>query len=252
VSHNPRLESLEALGSLRTTDILHLDDDPSVTTLRGFENLSRCGTISVSRMSGLSDVDGLAALRGDVILEIVDNAALTSLSALASARPTSIRITANGALATLDGLDRAGDIVSLWLADNPLLTDLESLRNLTRIRSFLKIQNNDALTSIAGLRGLTSVGNLSVLGNNRLENLDGLAALAAVGDPHYGGDVDISTNLVLDDLRGLAGLESIRQNLVIQYNPSLPTCEADWLRDHVGSIGGDVTIHGNNDGGTCP
>jgi len=36
-------------------------------------------------------------------------------------------------------------------------------------------------------------------------------------------------------------------------NPLLPTCEAEWLRDHIGiaNIGDTILINGNGDG-LCP
>ena len=61
-------------------------------------------------------------------------------------------------------------------------------------------------------------------------------------------------NVLLSNLRGLRGLTSIGGDLIVNRNPAIPTCEAEWLRDSVGvpDIAGSIDLSGNSSTGTCP
>ena len=64
------------------------------------------------------------------------------------------------------------------------LSDLSSLRCLTKVRGNAILRYNDALTSLSGLEGLTSVGgNLEINQNSSLTSLSGLTAVALQLDP---------------------------------------------------------------------
>ncbi len=64
-------------------------------------------------------------------------------------------------------------------------TDLNGLHNLNpkqhSINDAVSIESNDALTSLEGLQGLTSIGDCLYIGNNNaLENVDGLQNLSTM------------------------------------------------------------------------
>jgi hypothetical protein len=80
-----------------------------------------------------------------------------------------------------------------------------------------------------------------------LENLHGLEELTSANS------LQILGNASLESLRALSGVTAIDLDLSIYGNPSLPTCEALWLRDSIGVTNiGSVSIGMNNDAGTCP
>jgi hypothetical protein len=112
------------------------------------------------------------------------------------------------------------------------------------------------------LATLTRVeGDLVLEASGSLSNLEGLAGLA-----HIGGTLRLTGNTVLTSLRALTTLQTVGA-ISITENASLPSCEAQWLVDHItdtlgGSIGqlqpdaslepGSVILSGNDGAGTCP
>jgi hypothetical protein len=117
---------------------------------------------------------------------------------------------------------------------NPKLTSIESLAGIAGTVGYLHIEDNDALESLAGLSGVTVIGqqssggDLVIRGNGALTSLNGLENL---------------TNIVLDTSGFYYG------NLYIQDNPLLPTSEAEALRDRLIANGwtGQAFISGNGD-----
>jgi len=103
------------------------------------------------------------------------------------------------------------------------LTSLNGLESLTYVSRYLSIENNDALSDMTGLEGLTEVGNLYIWENDALTSLE-----------------------------GLAGITNIRGRLAIFDNPALPTCLAEELAyDIIGAENiGSISIHDNSD--ECP
>jgi len=137
------------------------------------------------------------------------------------------------------------------------LTDLHGLECLTWIGGGLEIYDNPLLGSLAGLCGVTSVGNQLILDNNAaldsLHGLDNLAAVCATALSESGG-IQIHNNDTLEDLSALGGLTDFPcTHLYVKNNPQLPTCEAENLLDHLYAQGWDGTaqIEGNDDDGTC-
>jgi hypothetical protein len=86
----------------------------------------------------------------------------------------------------------------------------------------LRIHENDALTGLAGVSALASVGSdVSVYGNEELVDLSGLASLATIG-----GSLEIVHNHGLQSL-GLSALTKVDgQAVTIQWNTALPQCLA--------------------------
>jgi hypothetical protein len=67
-------------------------------------------------------------------------------------------------------------------------------------------------------------------------------------------DLTLAENGLLSDLHGLDGLRSVSGSFFISDNRSLPTCEAERLRNLIGlaNIGQVPNIEGNNDEAVCP
>ena len=113
------------------------------------------------------------------------------------------------------------------------------------VRSLLQdgVSFNDALTNVAGLSSLTSVGGrLYIYRNEALLNLDPLSSLTSVG-----GDLTIQINETLTDIDGLSSLTSVGGDLTINYNPALCQSSVDAFVAAC-MIGGSTSAE-DNDGG---
>jgi hypothetical protein len=123
----------------------------------------------------------------------------------------------------------------------------------------LRLYENPELASLVALSSHTFLGGLSIVGNQKLAGVDGLENVGeAAGEVIIGSDVipcntECPLNEALTSLRGLSGLSYIDGNLRIGQNPSLPACEAEWLRDSIGveNIAGGVQLFENAGAGTC-
>ena len=86
----------------------------------------------------------------------------------------------------------------------------------------MNINNNDALTNLDGLGGITSVGlNLVIIGNLALTNLDGLSGITLMGD-----------------------------EFKIYENDALPDCDVCDLLDQITTTPTLIDVHDNVDD-TC-
>jgi len=106
----------------------------------------------------------------------------------------------------LDGLSALTDVgSSLYIQNNPVLSDVTGLSALTNVTRNLWIQNNPGLAHLGGLSALASVGRLlAIFENNTLTNINGLSALTLVG-----GSLVIRDNALLTDVDGLSALSSV-------------------------------------------
>jgi hypothetical protein len=98
---------------------------------------------------------------------------------------------------------------------NPTLSSLSGLENLTEVEGNLQIVKNDSLNNLQGLNGLESLGGKlfifangdSGVGLTSLEGLEGLSYL--------GGDLEIYQNDSLTTLAALEGLSAVGGNVYI-------------------------------------
>ncbi|SDG66846.1 Por secretion system C-terminal sorting domain-containing protein [Dyadobacter soli] len=95
------------------------------------------------------------------------------------------------------------------------ITDLSPLQNIETISGKLTIQNNPALSSLSGLKNLTTAQHLLIYTNNLLNDLSGLERLKFVG-----GSTHIRYNAGLADLKGLDSLTNA-STFYITNNDSL-------------------------------
>ena len=98
---------------------------------------------------------------------------------------------------------------SEWPIGNDALTNLAGLSNLASVGGSLRIVFNGALTNLDGLSSLTSVGGgMDVVGNDSLTNLAGLSNLTSVdGDLEVGGNPSLNIFCGLHPLLSLSGLQ---------------------------------------------
>ena len=236
VTHNPALRALDALGQLMSVGELNVSGDTALTSLDGLDNLSRriAGRVTISANDALTNLDALRNVTGvDGELIVTNNPALTSVDGLRGV---------------------SGPVRGLFVEDCASLTNLDALAGLSgpvgsALLGQLVVSQNDALTNVDGLSGLSGAvaGDLLVLRNRSLTDLEGLRNLTSVGG------LSVVSNPALESLHGLATLASAGRSFSVVDNVVLPTCEAEWLLDQVGgpNIGLDATISGNDDTRAC-
>jgi hypothetical protein len=119
------------------------------------------------------------------------------------------------------------------------ITNMDGLRNVTRIIKSLKINDNPNLTSIAGLSSLTQIDLSLTIGNNdNLVTLDGLQNLVS---PMR--SVTVVNNERLTSINALSGITRILTNLSIGSNPSLTSLNG---LHNVSRVRGSVSIVSND------
>ncbi|HET9959871.1 MAG TPA: hypothetical protein VFQ61_35510 [Polyangiaceae bacterium] len=236
--------TLELTGSVRDLEPLHclervedlvIHDAPQLLSLRGLEQLTEIdGGLELLNLPVLENLIGLPVLQQVGSIELQHNPRLVDLTGLLALNEYSemnVLIRDNAGLTSLVGLHGVGSLNDLHLESNPLLMDLR------------------------GLDQLVAVHNLT------LADLQGLRTVAGLDRLHFvKGNLTISGNENLTDLRSLGAVDSVYSLLSITDNARLPTCRAEWLRDQIGitHIGTDSTsppphyeISGNDDAATC-
>lgn len=129
-------------------------------------------------------------------------------------------ITQLSALAVLDSLPG-----TLAIHNNPLLSNLDGLKNLRDIHGYLSISGNGALTSINGFDSLRGSSSIRITDNPVLSTITGFPKLSVTHDDlsqmfPSGAVMLIAFNPNLISLSGFNGLERIRQ-ININDNPKL-------------------------------
>ena len=201
------------------------------------------GTLTISGPD-IENLDSLSALRGiSGNFWLGDNPLLADISGLTglTTLDRSLSILRNDLLTNVDALGALANKGPgfVEIVDNPALTNIDGLAQLTEIRGFLSIIGNAVLTDLGGLAGLQTVtGGLSLHSNDSLGSLDGLEALSSVG-----GNLRLTSNRNLSDIGALAGLTAVGIRLIVSSNRVLESLHGlEQLR----SVGNDVTIDFNN------
>ena len=260
IGRNEHLETLDGLDNLvRVGQRLTVWGNASLGDLRGLTNLRTAVNVDITKNSSLTSLDGLEKVEFQE-LAIRENASLTELPALVHAIDLRrLTIMENQALQRLDGLDSLRSVESWFdIIDNPVLTDLDGLRNLEYVQRFtiggnprlkglgglenlsstesLEISQNDSLSSLDGLQSLSSVWYLDILGNSRLESLEDLRSLNSVLE------IRISGNPHLENLRGLENVQRTSRSVSILNNEGLEDLRG---LDNLSKVGGGMRIAGN-------
>ena len=222
-----------------------LGDLPGLTSLQGFQSLSRIeGSLQVFG-TGLRNFQGLESLQ-----EVLNVGALQTQAAFRVDK-------LNPGLAIGIDFDQDFNIVD---AGNPALEDFSGLDNLATLNGDVVVGFNDGLQNFEGLDDVKNiVGNVYVMGNDSLQSFRGLDG-DANGDNNDDGLTTISGNLYvgvffdrfgqpiaggnasLENLDGLDQLTSISGKLVLGFNGSLANLAG---LDSLATLGGDLVIVGS-------
>jgi hypothetical protein len=201
------LEDLGALSPspLRTiNESLYLNGNAELVQIEGLAGLERIlGSLVIEQNARLGDLGGLE----NVVAVGSDSAANTLV---VSGNPALVNLEALGA-ATNGALSLD---VGLVVTDNDALTSLRGVSGLTSTSNVL-LANNPALTEIGGLEDLVESGNVTVASNTGLETSD-FPALEAVDT------LSVTASSALTSL-SLPSLATVRQNITIASNPLLTT-----------------------------
>ncbi len=150
--------------------------------------------------------------------------------------PLYIGATDGSDITDLTPLSSLTSVGGLQVVNNPSLTSLDGLNNITSVGGLLEIYYNHALTNLNGLSSITSLGgNLVVDNNSLITNLDGLSGITSVG-----GDLYIRFNSQLTDLGGLSGITAVVGNLEVYYNLALTNLDG---LSSIESVGGALDIN---------
>ncbi|UOY06819.1 fibronectin type III domain-containing protein [Muricauda sp. SCSIO 64092] len=170
-----------------------LSYQPSINSLEGLSTIT-----AINGLLRISWVNNLVSLKG------LEN--ISSLGALYLIRVDKLK-----------NLDELLNVTSFeheslisFIGINDSLTNIDGLKNVTKINSRLEISSNNNLENIDGLMGLTSIGqDLIIQGNPKLENIDGLANLV-----DFDQDLSIRGNVSLTNLDGLSKITTVNFLLV--------------------------------------
>tara|TARA_R110000823_G_C15929229_1_gene499348 strand:+ start:1103 stop:2194 length:1092 start_codon:yes stop_codon:yes gene_type:complete len=126
---------------------------------------------------------------------------------------------------------------NLNISRNYFLPNLNGLNNLNHVGGNLFINSNDLLINIEALDQLTTInGDLNLIGNKQLANFTGLHNITTVQ-----GSLDIEY-FQYKEIKGLSGLTSVENNVIIFYNDLLEKPNLNNLK----FIGGKLEIRANN------
>lgn len=221
---NEKLETATFTSLESVEDFFFLGDNPALPSLTGFSELTSVPAGIDIVHSNVKSLAGLEHVTSTTQIYLYDDPLLADLSSLSNLKALTYLTASGTALVNLHGLEAITAFGTLTLTDNPSLTSLDGLNHVEALNN-LELSSLPSLASLAGLEAMTRAGTVTLENNGALTSLHALGALESIAD---GG-------------------------LAILYNSKLPTCEAEWLRDHVGveNIAGAPEIAGNDDAGTC-
>lgn len=187
---------LTGLESLRCVGLGLAIYDTSLTSTKGLDSLLSVGDISIRQNAALQRVDGFAGLVRATMVGIVanpsvteiagfggltqagvtlrDNPRLTRVSAFSALTfaPAGITMSGNTALTDFGGFVNLVEAQAFGITAHDALESLDGFAGLRRVGSVLRIENNESLSSVAGLASLESTAALAVEDNPMLPDCD--------------------------------------------------------------------------------
>ena len=212
-NHGPGCDNIVTSLTISGASITDLSPLSGLTTMSWASKLVISGT-------GLVSLSGLQGLQNVHWFELLNNTALTDVSALSSVVEAGgpIFINGNTVLGNLNGLDNINMLPfgALLIENNTNLSDLGGISNIQSINASLVSNNNDMLSNLDALTGLQTVNsNINISNNDVLTNIAGLSGLAGFSETLY-----LRFNSQLSSLGTLHNLTDL-SGLVIQANNAL-------------------------------
>ena len=247
ISGSPNLEDLDDLSNLTFVGgAISIYGNDGLVSLAGLNNLDNfSGSVGISRNQKLTE---LFTLNDNVHLHsysLYRNLALSDLSPLSGLNTLegSLYIQDNPLITNLQGLNELESIGgSLTFYDSSGLVDLEALSNLKSVGDGLTILGNDQLKSLNGLQGVKHLNTIRIEENTQLTDISALSNIKNLGEkldadcgvlPSYQNfsttrcqALKITDNPALGSLAGLQNFESANGHVVIWNNPNLASCQS--------------------------
>ena len=243
------LSSQSEIDSFRFQEITgHLvvreDENSVINHLIPLRQLTKVGgPVGIVGNSQLQSLKGLENIESPITVSISGNSALTSLTGIPSLEKTTrLFISSNNNLRTITNIqDNTSSFlseVSVFIFENPKLTNLQGLNDITNIKT-LSINNNDSLINLQGLNQLTNIFNCFIQNNSSLKSLHGLDQLENLDQFSFIRDnssllsldglnqlnsvntLSLINNASLQSLNGLENLTTVNRTLIIQDNEEL-------------------------------
>ncbi|MEM7738034.1 MAG: hypothetical protein AAF267_19835 [Deinococcota bacterium] len=233
------LTNLAGLEKITTLSELTVARNENLISLEGLTALASVGKVRLEQNSSLMSLQGLSALASVGELSIFEEQTLVSLAGLENLTSlSSLEITGSPNLTSLQGIEGLASINDLKLF-NMSVTSFAPLTNFNVTNSLSVIRSN--ITSFAGLEGTTLLlGGLIVDNNPALTSLAGLENVRIVGGVAF----MIAANPLLESLDDLDALEIIRSYIVIMDNGLTSIAELDNIRGYRDNML-NVNISGN-------
>ena len=231
INYAESLQNINGLSGLTTLgSLLYIVGNEALENLDGLSNLTTVqSNIQIRNNAVLQNIDGLSNLNIPILgdLEIENNPVLQNIDGIGyigilegSLRISWLPLIQNiNSLSSLTAIDGYVAIYS-----NPNLENITGLSNVISqedglIMNSLSLNDNDALISLEGLEGIEIVGELSIGGNEVLNNVDGLSNLTSSGFL-----LDISANPSLVSIEGLSQLGYCGKGCYVYSNENLMMC----------------------------
>jgi len=244
IRDNNELLSLAGLNALfEIQGGMLIENNIALINLEGLEGVGILNALSTEMLiqsnTSLTSLDGLEnvvfPLGGSI--EIIENTALTSVTALTNVRPTNYLIQDNPVLASLEGINFGNNGLGLDIINNDAL-EVISLITGTLQRG-ITLSNNDNLSDLSGLSGIAfqspiPIVEIEVINNDSLATLTGLPTnLASVVS------IRLMENNLLSDI---SLLENFTAGILrIINNESLTS-----ITSLINFTNGQLFIQGNN------
>lgn len=219
----------------------------NITNLNGLSVLNSIGgQLWIFSAAALTDVGGLSNLStiGDRLLFYNNDALVTlgvnGLSSLSSVGGD-FRFTANDELTNLGNFPSLASIGGELLVSGNPISNLGGFSNLNTVGTYVTI---NGVNQISGFNNLSEIGgNLLITFNASLSNITGFNNLSSIN----GGILVISYNDVLNDIsNSFPALNSATlDNVLIEENPLLNSCESSVICDYLSIPSNPATISGN-------
>ncbi len=176
----------------------------TITDLQGLSNIQELGKNVFISQTQLVDLDGLQSLnRIGGSLYIEENNTITNLNGLQN-----LSSVAEDISSPVTGM-------GIIIRENPLLTSLEQLSNLTRLRGGVLLGNNGLINLNGPFSNLSEIEGSLLLQGDDIGTLQGLESIQRVGR-----DLQLIETSITD-LTGLSNLEHIGNSLSIEENANL-------------------------------
>ncbi len=180
----------------------------------------------------LTSIGGYLSIGGSAVLKSLDG--LNNVSTVGG----NLTFNYNPSLESLDALESLTSVGGLYIQRNDALDSLVGLEGVTSVDVSILIRDNAVLESLAGLDSVSSIGNYLLIDDNvALRSMAGLENLASVGN-----FVRIVGNTSLESLTSLERLASVEGGLIIESNDALVSLSG---LEGLASIGGRMSVRDN-------